>query len=404
MVRSDIRDSLQAVGFSYPLAIIGTEGEETKSMTVHENVLVASEDPEAVIEAIADPCVKIVTLTITEKGYHQSPDGGLDLLSDAVIRDLDGKGPMTAIGLLARGLATRCAKSAPLTVISCDNLPENGRRLRKTIDDFSRQAELVLNHQFLSFPNTMVDRITPATTEETKAFVAERGHTSQFPVIAERFSEWVIEDNFAAERPQWEKAGVTIAKNVAPFELRKLRMLNAAHSLLAYGGLIRGHDYVHQAISDPYLKDIVTGLWDEAAETLPKESRVSADAYQRDLLERFAQPAMKHELRQIASDGTLKMQVRILSTLQERQKRGRSVKFCTSAFASWLAFWISGKDAPDPKRLALMETVASSNNEEEVQKRILGDVEGGHALDPLALRDAVSEWLDLSFFTKKTKF
>jgi len=309
-------------GVGYDLAIRGPSGVRHKNINIHDKMIFARQAPGTVIDAFVDPDVHIVTLTITEKGYClDAATGALDLKNPSILKDLTGD-PTGAIGLLANGLARR--KSAglpPLTVISCDNLSGNGGKLQGAVTAFSQAASLLQDPK-TCFPDTMVDRITPAIPDE------------KAPVVTEEFSEWVIEGNFAGPRPNWGAVGVEYAEDVAPFEMRKLRLLNAAHSWLAYAGQLAGHVYVHSAIADPVLRAGVDRLWDEAQATLPDAVQPTTAAYRAALIERFSVAEMRHELAQIGGDGSLKLRERIVPLLSSENAAPQA----TEAVAAWVAF------------------------------------------------------------------
>jgi fructuronate reductase len=346
MTRPDLRDALAPAGFAYTLAIQGPDGVTRTPMRVHDRVLVLPEDPDAVIRAIADPATHIVTLTVTEKGYGFGHDGQLDLAHPAIAADLAGTTPQSAIGVLTRGLMARAMSGRPITLISCDNIGNNGRKLRAGILRFAQAAGADLGDYMqmrVGCPNTMVDRITPATTDALRREMGEPA-----PVLTEAFSEWVIEDTFTTPRPDWAAAGAVITQDVAPFEMRKLHLLNAAHSLLAYGGLLRGHSHVHEAMADPVLARAVAGLWDEATAIVPTDIHDTLPAYRRALDARFAVAAMRHRLDQIAMDGSQKMPVRIIPILKARLARDDGAPQAIFAIAAWLAYLARGDIAPDP--------------------------------------------------------
>ena len=218
--------------------------------------------------------------------------------------DLAGGLPHTAIGYLARGLAQR---QAPVTVLSLDNMPGNGERLQAAVARFAELAGLDLNWDRLAFPCTMVDRITPAPPTPDV-------------VLTEPFREWVIEDRFAGSKPGWP--GVEWVQDVAAYELRKLRMLNGAHSYLAYAGLLAEHSYVHEAVGDDALRQNVHRLMQEAAETLPADVAARAPAYAEVLMTRFDNPHLAHRLAQIAMDGSQKVAYRLVDVIAARQRGG----------------------------------------------------------------------------------
>ncbi len=344
MRNAALHDALKD-GAGYDLGIRGADGLTVRRIAVHDRLILASADPGAVIDAFADPDLHVVTLTITEKGYGLDAAGALDLAHPAIAADLAGPVPTGAMGLLAHGLARRAAAGrGPLTVLSCDNLSGNGRALGAAMARFAGAADLT-HDPGNRYPDTMVDRITPATSDALAAEIAARtGGTARAPVMTEAFSEWVIEDAFAGPRPDWEAAGATLAADVAPFEQRKLRLLNAAHSFLAYAGQMAGHTHVHEAMADPALRAGVMRLWDEGAVTLPAPVRETAPAYRDALAARFAVPEMRHELAQIAMDGSLKLRERIVPILRADGPAPQAWE----AVAAWIAFALHRHRAGQP--------------------------------------------------------
>ena len=360
-----MRDALRSQDFAYTLAVGDRAGERLHRIGVLDDILVATEDAEAVIAALADPAIAVVTLTVTEKGYHLGPDGRLPSDAHAIAADLDalaaGRHPASTIGLLAAGLARRAATGAPVTVLSCDNLPENGPRLAAAVRAFAAAAGWDVADYLdraVAFPASMVDRITPATDDALRARIADTDLPPAEPVATEAFCEWVIENVFAAARPAWDEAGVIFADDVRPYELRKLRMLDGAHSYLAYAGTLAGHGFVHEAIADPPLRKVALALMDEAAATLPDTVRADAPAYARALVARLKNPHLQHRLRQIAMDGSLKLPIRILGTLRDRTARGLASPACEATLDAWAGFLAAeleagrGVDDPDADRLA----------------------------------------------------
>ena len=400
MSRSDLRDALTSNGFQYSLGLRGVEGLEVQPMSAHDELLVARLEPEAVIAAIAKPETQIVSLTITEKGYALDASGRLDLDASSIASDLKSDVPTSGVGLLTRGLWERSKSGAAVTVMCCDNLSGNGALLRQAVSDFAAASDWDMQSYLseeVSFPDSMVDRITPATTDVTIAEIAEvTGVSEPAPVITETFSEWVIEDHFAGARPDWDKVGAVFTKDVTPFEARKLRFLNGAHSLLAYGGLLRGYTYVHEAIGDPFLKQKVEALWGEAVETLPTDFQPSCAAYCEALIARFEVPAIKHELRQIAMDGTMKLPVRAIATAQVRAEKGQSSPAQCDVLGSWLARGLRSGVVDDPKAAELTELLHGKEPDDELFGAVL------EALDwtenfPFSTSDllaATKAWLD----------
>jgi fructuronate reductase len=338
--RPDMRNALAPQNFEYTLVTKSADGARYQRMNVHDDILVASENSEGILALIEDSETRIITLTVTEKGYCLNEAGsGLNLSSGLVEAELSDGQPRTTIGFLSHGLARRLAAGGePLTIISCDNLSENGHLLRRAVYDFSEAADLNLSEYLddaVTFPRTMVDQIVPATTDSLRQEVlTETGFDDASPVASETFSEWIIEDDFATDRPLWEQSGARIINDVSPYELRKLRLLNGAHSLLAYGGLLAGHRYVHEAVADRDLPRAALALMEEAQQTLPQNIQSGTGQYISDLFKRFENPALEHELAQIAMDGSAKLPVRIVPTLKE--KTGDSAALLPLAF--WVAF------------------------------------------------------------------
>ncbi|MEH6726135.1 MAG: mannitol dehydrogenase family protein, partial [Hyphomicrobiales bacterium] len=263
---STARDSLAPQDFDYTLVINSVSDTDYQRISVIDQILVGPENPQAVIDLIADPDTAIVSLTVTEKGYHiDAATGHLNTKNPDIASELAGGQALTAIGFLAFGLQKRQqTHGAPITIISCDNLSDNGATLKRLVLEFNRQAGFGLADWLdasVTFPGTMVDRITPATTDALRHEVQQKtGWADQAPVATELFSEWIIEDNFAAAHPAWDQVGAQFVDDVAPFEHRKLRLLNGPHSFLAYAGLYNGHIYVHEAIADAWLRTAVEEL------------------------------------------------------------------------------------------------------------------------------------------------
>jgi fructuronate reductase len=311
-----------------------------------QQVLVAADEPQAVIDAIAASTTHIVSFTVTEKGYLRRSDGTLDL--DAA------KGPSSLYRFIGAGLSARKAKGLPgLTLLSCDNLANNGAVLKALMHQYLAVEYPVLVDWFdreCRCPATMIDRIVPATTDADRAAIeAELGVRDEGAVVTEGFSQWVVEDDFAGPRPRWEQVGAQLVADVAPYETAKLRMLNGAHSALAYIGLGAGHDYVHQAIADPAIRPLIERLMrDAAAPTIDAAPGQDLAAYADALLERFANPALHHRLIQIAMDGSQKIPQRWLETLAWHQARGARCSSLEAAIAAWIAFLRSDHPIDDP--------------------------------------------------------
>lgn len=328
-----VRDQMRPQDGLYSLVERSNSGSKAHIIGAIADVLVASEERQRLIAVLAAPTTRIASFTITEKGYCRAPDGSLDL---ALADD------RSAYSYLAEALAQRRDAGLPgLTLLSCDNLSGNGGQLARLMRSYLAHHAPDLTDWFDAYcacPSTMVDRIVPATTEEDRSEIQTLiGMRDEAAVVTEPFSQWVIEDNFAGPRPAWEKHGAQMTANVHAFENAKLRMLNGAHSALAYLGLQRGHEFVHQAIADPELRPAIERLMrEEAATSLVPAEGQDLGAYADALIERFSNPALNHRLIQIAMDGSQKIPQRWLETLAAHQAQGRQCPAIVSAIAAWL--------------------------------------------------------------------
>ena len=353
----DVAAQLNPQDGLYTVSARDAQGSKLRLIGTVQQVLVASESPQAVIDAISAPTTHIVSFTVTEKGYLRLPDGSLNLAEAA--------GSSSLYRFVAAGLAARKASGlSGLTLLSCDNLAGNGAVLRRLMREYLAACHPDLSAWFdatCTCPTTMIDRIVPATTDaDRRAVEAELGARDDGAVVTEGFSQWVIEDDFAGPRPRWEKVGAELVADVAPYETAKLRMLNGAHSALAYIGLGRGHDYVHQAIADPAIRPVIERLMrDEAAPTIDVAPGQDLAAYADALLVRFANPALNHRLIQIAMDGSQKIPQRWLETLVWHQERGRRCPSLEAAIAAWIAFLRSDYPIDDPLSGTLREAAAA---------------------------------------------
>jgi fructuronate reductase len=340
---TQVRDQLQPQDGLYSVTQSGNAGHEIRLIGAIRQALVAPEDPGAVIEALAAADTRLVSLTLTEKGYHRRHDQSLDLAAASVALDVAG-GAQTLYGLLAHALALRRERALPgLTLLSCDNLADNGSQLERLLQEFLVRVDPELAawaRRECRCPATMVDRIVPATTAADVEWVQQQlGVQDAAAVMTEPFRQWVIEDNFAGPRPPWEAGGAQFVSRVAPYETAKLRMLNGAHSALAYIGLALGHERVDQAIADPALAPLVNVLMrEEAARSFEPAPGQDLQAYADLLLARFANRARPHRLRQIAMDGSQKIPQRWLDTLRSAQAQGRRCAALLQALGAWLAY------------------------------------------------------------------
>ncbi|SEG32330.1 mannitol dehydrogenase family protein [Bosea lathyri] len=348
--RPDQRDRLKPQDGLYAFLKRAPSGPELRIIGAVLDVLVAPENPAALVARLAAPETRIVSLTVTEKGYCHDPATGrlkadhLDIVHDLANPDA----PRSAIGLLVAGLrARKAAGLGPFTALCCDNLPSNGQVLRGLVRDFAALTDDNLASWIEAngaFPATMVDRIVPATTDGDIAEVAGLlGLDDAAPVIGEPFRQWAIQDVFVAGRPDWHEAGTQMVSEVAPFEFMKLRMLNGAHSSLAYLGYLAGHETVAEASGDPVFARFLQGLWSEIIPTVPAPQGVALTDYADALLARFQNPAIRHRTWQIAMDGSQKLPQRLLGTIRERLKAGAPIDHLALGVAAWMAY-VSGTD------------------------------------------------------------
>ncbi|SCY00424.1 fructuronate reductase [Paracoccus tibetensis] len=344
------RDKLAPQGWAYTALELGPQGETPQVVSVLRDVLVAPENPQAVLDAMAAPEVRIVSLTVTEKGYcHEPSTGRLNEHHPDIRHDLDNPLPKSAPGFLVRALqARREARLPPFTVLCCDNLPENGRVVRGVVLDLARLIDPALADWIAAngaFPSTMVDRIVPATTPaDLDRLEALTGARDEAPVMHEPFRQWVIEDDFCAGRPDLGAVGVQLVADVTPFEHMKLRMLNGTHSSLAYLGYLAGHETIADTARDPVFAAFVRRLWqDEIIPALAPPPGEDLGAYAEALAARYENPAIRHRTWQIAMDGSQKLPQRILGTIAEGRAAGREVAGLTLAVAAWMRY-ASGTD------------------------------------------------------------
>lgn len=329
-----VRDALAPQGGLYTVTARDAAGESTALIGAVRTLVVAPEEPGRVAALLASPDVRVVTLTVTEKAYQRRPDGSLDV---AAVAAAGG----TIYHHLADGLARRRTSGLPgLTLLSCDNLAGNGKALASGLATWLDRVDPALRRWLeteCACPSTMVDRIVPAVSSvDLDRVEAATGLRDEGAVVTEPFRQWVIEDRFAGPRPRWEMGGAQVVRDVAAFEAAKLRMLNGAHSALAYLGLLAGHAFVHEAIADPAIAAIVERLMcDEAAVSLDPAPGQDLTAYADALVARFRNSALPHRLAQIAADGSQKIQQRWLEPLAVNAARGRRCPATLRALAAW---------------------------------------------------------------------
>ena len=318
-------------------------------------------DTEAVVQGLAAESVHLASLTITEKGYPRTLNGALDLANPGVAADVgalkaelsgrESAAARTPLGLLTRGLARRHATSgAPFAVVCCDNLMSNGSVTRGLVLALAEAAGAERMLEWLdsavTFPSTMVDRIVPATTEANRREAEQMlGLRDEGLVVAEPFGQWIIEDNFKVPRPEWERAGAVVTADVGVFEVAKLRMLNATHSLLAYLGALRGHPTIADAVGSEALAQEARRLQrDDIIPTLAAPPGTDLAEYGESILDRFANPNLGHTTIQVAMDGSQKLPVRILGTVADRLAAGEVPQSAALLVAAWMVFIHRGRD------------------------------------------------------------
>lgn len=366
----------------YTLIQRGAGGDSFEVVSSLSRVLPGS-DHEALLGFFRDPHVAVVTTTVTEAGYRLTETGHLDDEAPDVSADIEAlrRDPTAVVhtvpARLVAGLeARRVSGAGPITLLPCDNLAGNGHALHTAVAEFAQLVVPALDGWMedpahVSWATTMVDRITPATADADLATVRSAcGYADAAPVAAEPYCEWVIAGEFPAGRPQWEAAGAQVVKDAAPFERRKLWMLNGAHSSLAYLAPLFGLTTVAEAIEDPRCRHLVEGWWDLAAAHL----EIPTDEYRQELVERFENPRIRHLLSQIAHDGSLKLPERILPVVRAERSAGRTPDAGAEAIAAWILH-VRGRGTPlvDPRAAELKHAASGSLDDGAVKLLTLLD-------------------------------
>ena len=346
----------------------GTSGATAQIIGSIAQAFCASSQPEKVLAALCEPSMRVVTITVTEKGYGiDRASGGVDLQNPVITHDLEqANAPVGALGLLVAALRSRRANGcAPFTVLCCDNLPDNGAFVRNGLIDFANQWDADLAGwiaEHVACPSSMVDRITPAQTPATCALAQELTGTEDILAIeTESFHQWVIEDHFPTGRPAWEAAGAIFTDDVAPFEKMKLRLLNGSHSLIAYLGVLHGKTYVRDVMADPNLVALVRDHLKAAMATLPPMPDMDLAQYCDDLIERFRNPNIAHETFQIATDGSEKLPQRIFAPAVDALAADQLLHAFTLASAVWMWFCRSEVHEINDPRAELLRAAAKQD-------------------------------------------
>lgn len=365
----------------------GQEGNRARVVAcVTDSLHPLLESPAAIIARLADPELAIVSITMTEKGYCISPaTGALDWEHSDIRHDVAHPDqPVSLIGYIVSGLARRRESGlAGLSVMSCDNIPDNGRVIRQAVLALAERRDPALAAwiaEEVTFPSTMVDRIVPAVTAETLQDLRDTlGLEDPCGVATEPFTQWVVEDHFVAGRPAWEQVGVALVKDVRPFEEMKLRMLNGSHSFLAYLGYLAGFEYISDCMSDPVFGRAVRALMlDEQGATLSMPDGVDLGDYAEQLLARFRNPCLRHRTWQIAMDGTMKLPQRLLDPIRRHLEQGTPWPLSALAVAGWMRY-VGGYDergqaidVRDPMAGILYSLFHAATDDKDLVNRMTG--------------------------------
>jgi mannitol 2-dehydrogenase len=342
-----MKQALDAQDGLYTLVLKHSDGTyEPRVIGSIVEYLFAPDDPEAVIEKMAVPSTRIVSLTITEGGYNiHHVTGEFDATNPDVVRDLaPGAVPRTVFGLVTEALRRRWTRGlVPFTVMSCDNLQDNGHLARGAFTAFARLRDPGLGEwveREVRFPNSMIDRITPVTTDTDRAEIADRfGIDDQWPVVCEPFTQWVLQDSFAAGRPPYERAGVQVVQDVEPYELMKLRLLNGSHQAMCYFAYLAGYRLVHEAAQDPLFRAFLLGYMDrEATPTLPPVPGIDLDGYKHTLIERFSNPQIRDTIARICADSSDRIPKFLLPVIRAQLATGGEIKRSAAVVASWARY------------------------------------------------------------------
>jgi mannitol 2-dehydrogenase len=389
-----MRDALLAQDHLYTLVLRHPDGtQEARVIGSIVDYLLAPDDPRAVVDRLADPAIRIVSLTVTEGGYNIDNDtGSFDIDNPDVRHDVaEPEVPVTVFGLVVGALERRRAAGIPpFTVMSCDNIQSNGDVARAAFSAFAelRDPELAaFVGKQVSFPNSMVDRITPATTDADRADVANRfGVADAWPVVCEPFTQWVLEDRFGQGRPAYAEAGVQIVDDVAPYERMKLRLLNAGHQGVAYFGRLAGYTYVHDAMADEvFAPFLLAYMHTEAIPTLGDIPGVDLSAYCDELIERFSNPHVADTLARLAYDGSERIPKFLLPVVRDRLRTGDDLRLSAAIVASF-ALYCEGSDETgspvtiDDQRGSSLATAAAHQTDDPLafvrQRELFGDLAG----------------------------
>jgi mannitol 2-dehydrogenase len=352
-----MKEVLESQDCLYTLVVKDLDGSlEPRVIGSIVEYLFAGDDREAVLARMADPATRIVSLTITEGGYHvNQADGSFDASDPDIQADITGDGPpTTAFGFITEALARRrTAGTAPFTVMSCDNIQGNGTVARDMITAFAtlRDADLgAWIGELVAFPNSMVDRITPVTTDADRQLLAsEYGIDDGWPVVCEPFAQWALEDSFPLGRPELERVGVQVVDDVEPYELMKLRLLNASHQAMGYLGYLSGYRYAHEVCVDPLFVDFLLGYMDdEATPTLAPVPGVDLDDYKHELIERFANPEIRDTLARLCAESSDRIPKWLVPVIRHQLAHDGEVRRSALVVAAWARYAEGVDESGDP--------------------------------------------------------
>lgn len=389
-----IPDAMHAQDMLYTVVEISPEGSNFSVPRVHTDAFTAANNPDRVVQVIGDAATRIVSLTVTENGYHYTPaTGSLNLQDPGIRHDLANPGTSrTPIGQIVRGLQQRARTHAgPVTILSCDNLADNGHHTQRLVREFASllsPAEATETLSFIdnciSFPSSMVDRIVPATTDHYRNLVADQaGYTDSIPVPAEPFTMWIMEDNFIAGRPAWEAGGAVFSNDVAGYEQLKVRLLNGTHSLIAYLGALSGAVTIPDSVAHPHIEMAARSvLRNEYLPSVAVPAGVDVDAYEEQLFSRWRNTALGHRTSQVGSDGSVKLRQRIPLPALQLLANGdmpQMLALTTAAYLTCIAPLNGFDPGPqaaameDPARGLLSTLAAQSRTGQELAQRVLAE-------------------------------
>lgn len=391
---SAVPEAMHAQDMLYTVVEISPAGSNFSVPQVHTDAFTAANNPNRVVQVIGDPATRIVSLTVTENGYHYTPaTGSLNLQDPAIRHDLENAGPpRTPIGQIVRGLQLRARTHAdPVTILSCDNLADNGHHTQRLVREFASQlspAEATETLDFIehrtSFPSSMVDRIVPATTDHYRSLVAaQTGYTDSIPVPAEPFTMWIVEDNFIAGRPAWEAGGAVFSDEVPGYEQLKVRLLNGTHSLIAYLGALSGAVTIPDSVAHTHIELAARSvLRNEYLPSISVPAGVDVNAYEEQLFSRWRNTALGHRTSQVGSDGSVKLRQRIPLPAVELLSAGHMPQLLALTTAAYLTCIapLNGFDPgpqaaamEDPARGLLSTLAAQCRSGQELAERVLAE-------------------------------